>query len=134
VVPIQYFLTQERVRFAMSEISGGRADELGDLVTVLKFGAVYFDHGGGIADEGFSGGFDHTSLAGAGGPEEQEVSDGAAGAIHACQKHLIDVDDLLDRLFLTDNPPAQIAVQLFRIMTRPGRVEFLIQSHRVRPP
>ena len=43
VILIQHFLAQQRMRFAMSQISGRRADQLRNLVTVLEFRAIDLD-------------------------------------------------------------------------------------------
>ena len=72
VILIQHFLAQQRVRFAMPEISGRRADQFGDLVAVLKLGAVDLENRAGVADERFGGGFDQPGLARPGGSEETE--------------------------------------------------------------
>ena len=42
---------------AMPQVSGRRADQLGDLVAVLELGAVDLDHGAGIAGEALGHGF-----------------------------------------------------------------------------
>src|SRR5213075_1757474 len=44
-VLIEHFLAQQRMRFAMAQISGRAADKFGNLVAVLEFCAVNFDDG-----------------------------------------------------------------------------------------
>ena len=39
----------------MPEISGGRPDQLGDLMAVLELGAVDLDYGARVSDQAFSG-------------------------------------------------------------------------------
>src|SRR5665213_3032104 len=102
---------------AMAQVSGRRPDEFRDLMTVLKLGAVDFDHGAGIAHKRSRRRFDHARLTRAGWPKEQKVTDRTAGACHPRKKHLIDVHDLLDRFFLPNNSFAKIAVQFLRIVT-----------------
>ena len=111
VILIQHFLDKQRMRFAMSQVSGRRADQLRDLVAVLKLGAVDLDDRARILQQRFGGGFDDARLAGTGRTQEQEVSDRTARGAHARQMHLIDVDDLLDRLILSDNHPAQAGLE-----------------------
>ena len=48
VILVQHFLAQQRMRLAMPQVSGRRADQLRDLVAVLELGAVDLDHRAGI--------------------------------------------------------------------------------------
>ena len=52
------------------------------------------------------------------GPRKQKVSDRTARTCHPGEKGLIDVDDLVDRFFLTDHQLPQIAMKLFRFVSR----------------
>src|SRR5215469_1524662 len=122
------------MRLAMSEISRRRADEFGDFVAVLKLGAVNLNHRSRIPYKRLRGSFDHPRLAGTCGTEKQKIPDRTTRAGHAGQKHLIDVDDLVDRLFLPDYSLAEIAVVLFSVVARKRRVQFLIQPHHIRFP
>jgi len=38
-------VAEQRIRLAMSQVSGRRADQFGDLMAVLELGAVDLDHG-----------------------------------------------------------------------------------------
>ncbi len=67
--------------FPVAEIAGGRADDLGDFVGVLEFGAVDFDDGAGAAEKNLRGGFHDAGFAGAGGAEEEQIADGASNAV-----------------------------------------------------
>ncbi len=49
VVPVERYLAEQRMRLAVTQISGRRSDQLGNLVAVLKLSAVNLDHGAGIA-------------------------------------------------------------------------------------
>ena len=111
VILIQHFLAQQRMRLPMPQVSGRRADQLGDFVAVLKLRAVDLDHGAGIAHQALRRGFHQPRFAGARRSKKQEVANRPAGTGHARQVRLIDVDDLIDRLILSDNAFAQIAVQ-----------------------
>src|ERR1700692_3073648 len=89
--------------FAVAEIARGRADDLGDFVGVLEFGAVDFDDGAGAAEENFCGGFDNAGLAGAGGPEEEQIADGAAGRVESSGENLEQLDESLNAVILADD-------------------------------
>lgn len=58
------------MRLAMAEVSGRRADQLGDLVAVLKLCAVDLDDRAAIAYETFRRGFDQSGLTGASRPQK----------------------------------------------------------------
>ena len=91
------------MRFAMPQISGRRADQLGNLVAVLKFRAVDLDDCARIAHQRLGGCFHDARLAGSGRPQKQEVPDRTARGRHAGQIHLVNIDDLLDRFVLPDD-------------------------------
>src|SRR5580693_10285578 len=110
------------MRFAMSQVSGGRSDELCDLVAMLELRAIDLDHRARVLQHRLSRGFHDASLAGPGWPEEQEVSDGTSRRSHPCEIHLIDVHDLLNRLILADNQAAQTYFQRFSFSPRSGRI------------
>src|SRR2546428_604239 len=71
---IQGFLGQQWMRFAVSQVSRGRADQLGDLMTVLKLRAIDLDYCSRILQQGLGGCLYDASLSGAGRPQEQKVS------------------------------------------------------------
>ena len=123
VILIQHFLRQQRMRLAMSQVSGRRADQLRDLVAVLELGAIDLDDRARILQQRLGGGFDDAGLARAGRPQEQEIPDRTAGRAHPRQIHLIDVDDLLDRLILTDDHSAQAALERYRLSPGFGRIQ-----------
>src|ERR1700689_934197 len=110
------------MRFTMAEVSGRRADQLGNLVAVLELRAINLDNRAGILQHRFSRGFHDASLAGSGGTKEEEVSDRTTWRGHAGQVHLIDVDDLLYGFVLADDQPAQANFEGFRLSARPGRI------------
>src|ERR1700686_2605827 len=99
------------MRLAMSQISRRRADQFRNLMAVLELGAIDLDDGARILQQCLGSGFDDARLPGTGRPEEQKVPDGTPWSAHACQIHLIDVDDLLDRLILSDNHPSQAVLE-----------------------
>jgi len=73
-------------------------------MAVLKLSAINLDHCAGVANQAFSNGFHQASFTGAGRTEEEEIADGAAGAIHSREVRLIGIYDLIDRLVLPHDP------------------------------
>ena len=55
MVLIESILGQPRVGFAVTEISGGRADEFGNFMTVLKLAAIDLNDGAWIAEKRLGG-------------------------------------------------------------------------------
>src|SRR5260370_12489951 len=88
--------------FAVAEVARGRADDLGDFVRVLEFGAVDLDDGAGAAEENFSGGFDDAGLAGAGRAEEEQIADGAARGVESGSEDLEQLDERLNAICLAE--------------------------------
>jgi len=132
---IEDVLAEERMRLAVSEVSGRRADEFGDFVTVLELGAIDFDDGFGVADEAFGESFDGAGLAGPGGPKEEEAPDGASGAAHPGAVSLIKIDDLPDCFLLADDAPAQVGFERFRVPAHSGWIQQHLESrHFLFPP
>src|SRR5579875_4028755 len=101
-VLIDKFMAEQRMRFAMAEISRRRADQLGDFVAVLKLGTVDLDHRALVAEQCLGRGLHRTRLARTGRPQEKEVAYRAAGSRKPGDMHLVDVDDLLNGLLLSD--------------------------------
>src|SRR6185295_18041665 len=87
---VEIFLRQHRRCFAMSEISRGRADKLGDFVRMLKFGAVDLNHGVRIGEQNLRGGFNYARLTGTGRTEEQHGSNRPVDWIHSGEKYLVE--------------------------------------------
>ncbi len=122
------------MRLAVSQVSRRRTDQLGNLVRVLKLGAIDLDAGAGIAEQRFGHGFDHARLAGTGRPQKQQVAYRPSRRVQPGQKHLVDFGYLFDGLFLADDLAAQGGFEVTRIVAPAGRVEHgcEIRSHRVR--
>ena len=125
---IERFLRQQRMGLAVAEVSRRRADQLGDLVRVLELGAVDLDAGASVAEQGFRHGFDDAGLAGAGGPQKQEVADRTAGRIQAGQEHLVDLDHLFNGLLLADDFAAKGVFKLPGIIAAAGWVEHCVED------
>src|SRR6266478_9488882 len=120
---VQRFLRQQRMRLPMAQVPRRRADQLLNLVRVLKFGAVNLDTSAGVAKQRFSHGFDDPGFSRTGGPEKQKVSNRTAGRIQSRQKHLVNFDHFLDGLVLTDDSAAKGAFELSGIIGAARRVQ-----------
>src|SRR6476620_5813707 len=103
------------MRFAMSQVSGRRTDQFGDFVAVLELGAVNLNDRARILEQYFSGGFDDSGFARTRRTQEQKVPDWTSGRVHPSQMHLVDVDDLLDRLILPYDHSMESRLQLCRV-------------------
>ena len=114
------------MRLAVPKVSRRRTDQLRDLMAVLELGTINLDHAASISDHAFRCRFYQASFAGTGGAEEQEVADRPAGTVHPRQIRLVDVNDLIDRFILSDNPPLEVPVQFVGFPTRLPRIQFLI--------
>jgi hypothetical protein len=79
---------------------------------VLELAAIYLDNGSHVASQRFGGGFHQSRLACASGSEKQKGPDGTGDAAHPERERLIDVDDLPDRIVLTDNLASQTGFEL----------------------
>src|SRR5258707_598039 len=102
------------MRLAMSQISGRRSDQFGDLVAVLKLRAVDLQQGARLAEQRLRHSLHHASLAAAGGAEEKEVADRASRRMQPSKVNLIKRGYLLQRRLLTDDTAPQIAFKLPR--------------------
>src|SRR5258708_38268255 len=89
--------------FPVAEIAGGRADDLGDFVGVLEFGAVDFDDGTGAAEKNLCGGFNDAGFAGTGGAKEEQIADGASGGVESSGEELDQLDEGLDAAVMADD-------------------------------
>src|SRR5690242_8215112 len=99
------------MRFPVAEIARGRADNFGDFVGVLEFGAVDLDDGAWAAEQNFGGGFDDAGLARAGGAEEEQVADRAAGRVESSGEDLEQLDERLNAVVLADDLRAQCVLE-----------------------
>src|SRR6185437_6015264 len=93
-------LGQQRMGFAMPEISWGRPDQFGDFMTVLKLGAVDFNDGARIVNECLRRGLHCACLPGTCRAQEQKVSYRPTDRGQPSQISLISPDDLVDRFVL----------------------------------
>src|SRR2546426_12392387 len=109
---LQHLLRDHGVRFAMTQVSRGRADELRDFVTVLELRTVDLHDGLRITEQHLSSCFDQSRLARASRPQQKEVGKGAARSRETCPVYLVDSRQLPNGAVLSDEASAQGAFEM----------------------
>ncbi len=127
VMLVDHFLAQKGMRFTMSQIAWGRTDQFGNFMAVLKFGAVDLHDRARVLNENLRRRFHRACLARAGGSEKQEVSNGASRRGEARQIHLVNTDNLVDRLVLANNQVPQRLIERLSVSSGSGRVKRFMQ-------
>src|SRR5882762_11834581 len=122
------------MRLAVSQVSGRRADQLGNFMAVLKLSAINLYHGARIAYQALRCRLHQPRLAGTGRAQEQEVPYRTCRTVHSREIHLIDVYDVIDCLVLAYDPLVQVRVQFFGVLTSLCRIEFLVQPYHIDSP
>src|SRR5215468_9714655 len=100
------------MRFAVAQITWGRADNLGNFMGVLEFGAVDLDDSARAAKQDFRGRFDDTGLARPRRAEKEKIADGTAGRIQPGGEDLEQFHKRLDAVILANDFRAQGILEL----------------------
>src|SRR5918912_2729048 len=98
----------------MAEVARRRADQLGDLVRVLKLRAVYLDDGVARAEENLGSRFNDVRLARSGRPQKQHRAERTRRIRHPRVEDLIQRRDAADGPLLADDARAQARIKLHR--------------------
>ena len=114
--------------FAVAEISGRRTDQLGDLMAVLKFGAVNLDDARGSPKSDSAMASTTRVLPEPVGPRNRRLPTGRARSVQSGQKHLVDFSDFFDSRILADDFPPQGGFEVQRIGAAPGRIKSSIKA------
>ena len=122
---IQSLLGQHGVCFSVPQIARRRADQLGDPVAVLKFGAVNLDERAAVAQQRLGCGLPNPCFPGSSGAQKQQVAHGTAGWIHSGQKDLVHRGDRLNGFILAYDLCPQRVFQF----PGPGAFPFGVQCH-----
>ena len=101
----------------MPKVSWGRANKLGDFVTMLKFTAIDFEDSVGMPDKAFSHRFHEQRLSGARRPQKEKIAYRMTRAVHPGQVSLVDADDLLNSIILTHYALSQIGIKNLRTLS-----------------
>src|SRR6184192_2863081 len=119
---------------AVAEVARRGANELGNLVGVLKFRAIYLDNRAGIPKQDLRRRFDDAGLSRARRPEKEEVSYGAARRVQSGTEDLVHVDQGLYTFLLANNLGAQGSMKIPRIVAAYGWVQLVAESSSHRLP
>src|SRR4029077_6836277 len=103
------------MRLTMTQIARGRANQFGNLMGMLKLGAVHLDDRAGLAKQNLSRGFHDAGLARSCGSQEEQIADRAARRIQSGAKDLVQVNEGLHTFFLANNLGAQSGLKFQRI-------------------
>src|SRR5260370_42061737 len=114
------------MRLAMPQISRRRANQFGNFMRVLKFRAIDLNHGARVAKEDFRSRLHNARLPRTCWPKKQQIPYLAAWRIQSAPKHLLQIHERLDTLFLPDEFPPQRGLQINRI--RAARVGIEIKN------
>src|SRR5215468_5677599 len=96
----------------MTEVTRRRADQLRDLVRMLKLRAVNLRDQIRITKKYFRGGLDDSRLAGTCGTKEEQVPDWTAGVSQSSQKDLIQAGDASHSAILSDDQRGKLILKL----------------------
>src|SRR6516225_7374326 len=115
-------------RFAVTEVARRRTDELGNLVGVLKFRAIYLNDRAGIPKQDLGRCLHDAGLSGARWPEKEQVPYGPARRVQSGTKDLVHVHQGLYAFFLANNLGAQGSMKIPRIVATDARVQLMTDS------
>src|SRR5262245_42633404 len=107
----------------MAQISRRRADELGNLVGVLKFCTVTLDSRARVTKEDVGSGFNAQSSAGAGGTKKEQRGKWTPRLVHPSEEQLGEVAHTAHRFLLADDPGLQLLIELLGALTFESGVE-----------
>src|SRR6267378_7917467 len=103
------------MRLAMPQIPRGRTNQFGNFMGVLEFRAIHLDDGARVAKEDFRSRLHNARLPRTCWPKKQQIPYRAAWRIQSGPKHLVQIHERLDTLFLPDDFPPQRGLEINRI-------------------
>src|ERR1700680_3423467 len=106
------------MRFAVSQVSRRRADQLRDLMAVLKLRAIDLDHRSRILQKGLGGCLHDASFSGARRAQEQKVSDRPTDRGQSRHVSLVSPHDLVNCFLLSNDEVAKLVLQIIRLSSR----------------
>src|SRR5262249_6312386 len=121
----QSFLRDQWVRLPMSQIAWRRANELGDLMGVLEFGAIHLDYRSRVTEQNLGRHLHNPRLARPGWAEEEQVANRPPRRAHSGQKDLIEIHHCPDSFLLADDLALQRSLELLRFWTASRGIKFL---------
>src|SRR5262249_2249798 len=115
-------LCQQWMSLTMPQISRRRANQLGDLMRMLKLRAVDLDAGARIAKQCLRHRLHYAGLARTRWSQEQQIPPRTPLRIQSRQKRLVDLRYLFDSLVLADNVAMQSICKLGCICVATRRI------------
>src|SRR5581483_12266685 len=109
-------LAQHWMCFPVTQISGRRADQLRDLVTMLELSAIDFDYGTSISYQTLSQCLNGPSFPGPRRSEEQQISNRTTRGGHTRQVGLVHIHDLFYSILLPHDPLLEVVPERFRFV------------------
>src|SRR5260370_15695926 len=97
----------------MTEVARRRANQLGDLMTMLELRTVDLDDGLRIPKQHLSSSLDQSRLATACRPQEKQIGQGAARSSKTRPVYLVDPRQLPNGAVLSDEAAARVAFEMF---------------------
>ena len=128
VVLVEHFLAQQRMGLAMAQVSGRRANQLGDFVAVLELGAIDFDHARRRPTRLSAVASTMRVLPDPVGPRNRKLPIGRPGGFMPGEKHLVNFGDFFDGLVLADDFAPKSGFEILRRITAPRRIEGCVES------
>src|SRR6476469_3121989 len=111
------------MRLAVTEVARRRADQLGNFVRVLEFGAIDLDTGASVPEQRLGKRLNHPRLARTCRPQKEEIPHGPTGSVQARQEHLINFYDFFDRLVLANDLSAKCGFKVPGVITSAVGIE-----------
>src|SRR5579859_954213 len=134
VILRERFLCNQRMRFAMPQVSRRRANQFRDFVRMLEFRAIHFDHRARVAENHFRRSLHHARFARTCRSQKQQVSHRTPRRVQSRPEDLIQIHHGLYRLFLADNLPPQCGLEFARLAAPLRGIQVLCPGHGISPP
>src|SRR6266700_462187 len=111
------------MRFAMAQITGRRANQLGDLMRMLEFRAVHLDHRSRIPEENLRGCLHNARLPRPRWPQKQQIPHRTPARAHPRAEYLREVHERADALFRSNDRLAERMLEFLRLDASQGRIQ-----------
>src|SRR5205807_4343809 len=119
----QSLLRDQRVRLPVPQVPRRRANQLGNLMRVLKLGAIHLDHRPRVPEQYLRRGFHNVRLPRPARPQEEQVAHRAPLLAHPRAEHLVEIHQSANAFFLADDLTAQRGVELLRFNAAPAWIQ-----------
>src|SRR5713226_2385841 len=114
--------------FAMAQVPWRRPDQLRNLMRMLEFRAIDFDHRSCVSKQNFRRRFHNARLAGPRWSQKQQIPYWPPRRVQTGTEDLVQVDQRLHTLFLPDNFRPQRALKVSGIAAPDGGIQLVSDS------